>query len=95
MCGGCPKCGVEDRPEVDLSPEEVIDCYRDQVQSLRWRFKMHPEEECRWGYTLSLALQELAEEYRAGTFKRRMDEEQEEAMMRGDYNDPDDYNDDD
>jgi len=76
MCGGCPRCGVEDMPEVEFTTGEVIEMYQDRVQGAIKRADVRTE-----------MLLDLAEEYRSGAFHRRMEQEEIERQMDNDGSD--------
>ena len=89
MCGGCPKCGVEDRPEVDLDASEVIDLYCEAVSEILTKTQ-DPTLKGWFGYRTEY-LTDLAAEYRDGSYKSRKETEQEDRMMDPSYDDGSDY----
>lgn len=87
LCGGCPRCGVEDRPEVSFSDADVVDLYRDAVHEILRVCKLK-------GWSPTEDLENIAQEYREGTFGSRMEREEEDRMMEpGYYDDGSDYDD--
>jgi hypothetical protein len=98
MCGGCPKCGVYERPEVEFDLATIDEMYCDDVAYILIQAKTpsgHAMIDNRADQYRTEDLIDLAKSYRDGSYKRQKEREEEDRMMDPNYRDEPDFYDED